>query len=215
MLVLYPMKTPSRRKERDNFERLLSRGRYTHIYDMTREENAYQPSFLEGTGSLVLDRVNHIAYVALSSRSDLRLARAWARVMGYSVLPFTALDKEGRPIYHTNVMMAIGTRVAVLCSESITDRHQREMVRDSLRSTGHALVEISLDQVGKFCGNVLELENFYGEQVIVMSTAAYNSFTQEQRETMLGHVTHLLHSDISTIEAVGGGGVRCTIAELF
>lgn len=215
MLVLYPMKAPSRRKERENFERLLSRGRYTHIYDMTREEDANPPSFLEGTGSLVLDRVNRIAYVALCARSDLRLANTWGRVMGYSVLPFTALDSAGRPIYHTNVMMAIGTRVAIVCSESIVDRKQRAAVLDTLRSTGHHVIEISLEQVHKFCGNVLELENFYGDQVMVMSTQAHDGFTEEQREAMLGHVSQLLHSDISTIEKVGGGGVRCTIAELF
>lgn len=209
------MKAVTRRNERANFKRLLTSGRYTQVYDMTREENAANPAFLEGTGSLVLDRVNRIAYVALSARSDMRLTRTWGRVMGYSVIPFTAVDDASRPIYHTNVMMAIGTRVAVVCSESIIDPHERAVVLDSLRSTGHHVVEITQDQVNNFCGNVLELESFHGDQVMVMSTGAYNAFTQEQREAIEHYTSKLVHSDISTIERIGGGGVRCTIAELF
>lgn len=213
MLVLYPMKAESRRRERRIAQRLLSRGRYTHVYDMTREEESQR--FLEGTGSLVLDRVNHIAYVALSARSDLDLARTWARVMGYTVVPFSSFDEEGHPIYHTNVMMSIGTRVAVVCSECIRDPAERHLVLDSLRSTGHHVVDITMDQVNAFCGNVLELEDFYARQCLVMSTGAFNAYTQEQREALTEHTSRLVHADIPTIEHVGGGGVRCTIAELF
>lgn len=214
VLVLYPMKDETRRKERRLVQRLLQFGRYTQVYDLTREEDAANPAFLEGTGSLVLDRVNHIAYVALSQRSDIGLARAWARVMGYTLVPFTATDRVGRPIYHTNVMMSIGTGVAVVCGESIADEEERAHVMDMLGATGHAVVDISQDQVERFCGNVLELESFYGEQVMVMSTGAHDAFSQAQREVMLEHTARLVHADISTIEKVGGGGVRCTIAEL-
>lgn len=215
VLVLYPMRDESRRKERRLVQRLLSRGRYTHVYDLTREESCDKPSFLEGTGSLVLDRVNRIAYLALSQRSDLKLAKAWGRVMGYSIVPFTSVDAEGRPIYHTNVMMAVGSRVAVVCSESIADHKERHHVLSLLKDTGHAVVDIDYAQVNKFCGNVIELESFFGEQMLVMSTAAHDAFTEKQRETLLGGVTRLVHADISTIERIGGGGVRCTIAELF
>lgn len=215
VLVLYPMKDESRREERRLVQRLLKRGRYTQVYDLTREETADKPAFLEGTGSMVLDRVNRISYVALSQRSDLKLARIWGRIMGYHIIPFTSVDKENRPIYHTNVMMAIGSRVAVVCSESIVDDAERDMVLSSLRDTGHHVVDISFEQVEKFCGNVIELESFYGEQVMVMSSTAHNGFTQDQREQLLGGVARLVHADIPTIETVGGGGVRCTIAELF
>lgn len=215
VLVLYPMKDESRRTERRLVQRLLMRGRYTQIYDLTREETSDKPAFLEGTGSMVLDRVNRISYVALSQRSDLRLARAWGRVMGYHIVPFTSMDNENRPIYHTNVMMAVGTRVAVVCGESIVDERERQMVMSSLRDTGHDVVDISYDQVEKFCGNVIELESFYGEQVMVMSSAAHSAFNQSQKEQLLDGTARLVHADISTIEKVGGGGVRCTIAELF
>lgn len=215
VLVMYPMKEESRRKERRVVQRLLTRGRYTQIYDLTREESCDKPAFLEGTGSMVLDRVNRISYVALSQRSDLRLARAWGRVMGYHIVPFGSVDREGRAIYHTNVMMAVGTRVAVVCGESIVDEKERDMVMSCLRDTGHDVVDISYEQVEKFCGNVIELESFYGEQVMVMSSAAHHAFSQRQKEQLLAGVARLVHADISTIEKVGGGGVRCTIAELF
>lgn len=214
VLVLYPMKDETRREERRLVQRLLQFGRYTQVYDLTREEDTTNPAFLEGTGSLVLDRVNHIAYVALSQRSDLGLARAWARVMGYTLVPFTSVDRHGRAIYHTNVMMSVGTGVAVVCGESIVDEAERAHVMDTLRTTGHAVVDISQDQIERFCGNVLELESFYGEQVMVMSTGAHDAFREDQRELLLEHTARLVHADISTIEKVGGGGVRCTIAEL-
>lgn len=214
VLVLYPMKANTRRKERRLVQRLLTRGRYTHVYDLTREEEADPPRFLEGTGSLVLDRINRIAYLALSQRSDFGLARAWAKVMDYNLVPFTATDRENRPIYHTNVMMSVGTRVAVVCLECIADAKERQMVVSSLRDSGHTVVDISYDQVEHFCGNVLELESFHADQVMVMSTGAHDAFTQNQREKLLSGVERLVHADISTIEKVGGGGVRCTIAEL-
>lgn len=216
VLVLYPMRDETRRKERRLVQRLLTRGkRYSHVYDMTREESSERAAFLEGTGSLVLDRVNRIAYVALSARSDLRLARAWGRMMNYTMVPFTSVDEEQRPIYHTNVMMAVGSRVAVVCGESIADQGEREMVVKTLQDTGHDVIMIDYEQTKQFCGNIIELEGFYGQQMLVMSTKAHNGFTQEQRERMLESVERLVHADISTIERVGGGGVRCTIAELF
>lgn len=213
-LVLYPMKDETRRTERRLVSRLLQSGRYTQVYDLTGEERSARPAFLEGTGSLVLDRVNHVAYVALSQRSDARLARMWARVMGYELVVFTATDRNARAIYHTNVMMSVGTGVAVVCTESIADAGERARVVGRLRETGHAVVEISQRQMEQFCGNVLEVENFYGEQVMVMSSGAHAAFTPPQREAMLEHTAKLVHADIGTIERVGGGGVRCTIAEL-
>eukprot|EP00004_Rigifila_ramosa_P000825 TRINITY_DN1084_c0_g1_i1.p1 TRINITY_DN1084_c0_g1~~TRINITY_DN1084_c0_g1_i1.p1 ORF type:complete len:461 (-),score=99.34 TRINITY_DN1084_c0_g1_i1:26-1408(-) len=215
-LVLYPMKVPNRRLERrpEFLRRLFTFGRYTNVIDLTRQESQTTPRFLEGTGSIVLDRVRGVAFVAVSERSDPKLAQKWARMLGYEVVLFDSLDQKGRPIYHTNVMMAIGTSVAVVCGESIPDKAQRDRVFGKLRET-HAVVDITLDQVNNFCGNILEIEDYYGRPVMVMSSAAHNAFTPEQRGVMLQHVHELVHSDISTIEKVGGGGTRCAIAELF
>eukprot|EP00002_Diphylleia_rotans_P014334 TRINITY_DN278_c0_g3_i3.p1 TRINITY_DN278_c0_g3~~TRINITY_DN278_c0_g3_i3.p1 ORF type:complete len:532 (+),score=113.82 TRINITY_DN278_c0_g3_i3:49-1644(+) len=215
-LVLYPMKVANRRKERrpEFIERLMSFRRYTHIYDMTRQEQALNAKFLEGTGSLVLDRINKVAYVAVSERSDAKLSQTWARVMGYDLVPFVSTDRDNRVVYHTNVVMCIGTRVAIICSESINDVKERDYVLARLREH-HAVVEITRDQMHRFCGNVLELETFYGGQSLVMSSQAYNAFTPEQRDVMLQHVGDLIHADITAIETFGGGGVRCAIAELF
>lgn len=164
---------------------------------------------------MVLDRRNRIAYVAISPRSDPALAHTWGRIMNYNVVLFDSVDAAGTPIYHTNVMMAVGTGAAVVCSESIPDEYSREMVLERLRSTGHEVVDISLEQVGAFCGNILEMESYYGEQVFVMSSQAHKAFTEEQRAMLLDASSNIIHSDISTIERVGGGGVRCTIAELY
>lgn len=217
-IVLYPMKSPSRRRERrpEFIERLLSFGRFSTIHDLSQHESARSdPSFLEGTGALVLDRRNRIAYVALSPRADPALARLWARIMDYQLVMFDSVDAEGRAIYHTNVMMAIGTRAAIVCSEAIPDARSRAAVFDSLRSTGHEVVDISLEQVSSFCGNCLEMESYLGEQKFVMSSAAYNAFSEDQRAILLDASGGIVHSPISTIERYGGGGVRCAIAELF
>eukprot|EP00871_Galdieria_phlegrea_P006082 jgi/Galph1/961/GphlegSOOS_G5638.1 len=215
-LVLYPMKAPNRRKERrpEFLHRLFMFRRYTNVYDLTRQEEANPPKFLEGTGSLVLDRVNRIAYCCVSERTDLTLAKTWARVMGYRLEPFRAWDGAGRPIYHTNVMMSIGTHVAIICLSSLQDVEERRRICACLEET-HEVVDISVDQVNKFCGNVLEVENFYGKPVMLMSSSAYNAFQSKQLEMLLKHEHKLLHADISTIERVGGGGVRCSIGELF
>ncbi|KAK4537782.1 hypothetical protein CDCA_CDCA14G3807 [Cyanidium caldarium] len=216
-LVLYPMKSPNRRKERrpEFISRLHSFRRYTHVYDMTREENSKTPRYLEGTGSLVLDRVNRTAYVAISERSDPNLARTWARVVGYDLITFRATDVRNRPIYHTNVMMCIGTRVAIVCAESIEDARERDRVLDRLRSTGHEVVNISREQMCRFCGNALEVESRYGRPVMAMSTGAFHAFTPEQHSVLSAHLDDIAHADIRTIEAVGGGGVRCSVAELM
>ena len=216
-LVLYPMKVPNRRKERrpEFLKRMESFQRYTHVIDLTRQEKAVKPTFLEGTGSLVLDRINKIGYVVISERSDLSLALKWGKIMQYEIVPFHATDSQGRAVYHTNVVMSVGTGVAVLCTECIEDPEERKKVVDRLHKTGHEIVDITRDQVNHFCGNVLELENWKGFPVMVMSTQAHNAFTPEQRQTMLKFEHELLHAEFSTIERVGGGGVRCAIAELF
>ena len=218
-LVLYPMKAPNRRKERrpEFLHRICAFQRYARVVDMSPYEEQEHSRFLEGTGSLVLDRINKVGYVAESSRSDPEVAYDWARELGYDLELFRAVDENGMPIYHTNVMMAIGTHSAVVCGESIRDPNTRAHIIDRLKAGGtRNVIDISLEQVKRFCGNILELESWEGRQVWVMSTQARNAFTDEQRDILEdGSQQAIAHADISTIERIGGGGVRCSIAELF
>lgn len=214
IVVTYPMLAEARRRERrvevlDAIAR-HTRSRPNHV-DLSGMEA--QGEFLEGTGSLVLDRVNSIAYACMSGRTTEQALDAWADEMGYDVVKFHAADKEGNPVYHTNVVMSVGERIAVACLESITDPDEYDLVEASLRSTGRELMPITLDQVAHFCGNILELQNEGGESVFAMSKSAYDHFTDAQRGRLesLGRV---VQARIPTIEYVGGGSVRCMIAEL-
>lgn len=215
-LVFYPMRAANRRQERRPalLARLEGFRRYTHVIDLSRQETAAEPRFLEGTGSLVLDRIHRVAYAAISERTDARLAAAWGRLLGYTVVPFHAVDGGGRPIYHTNVMMAIGTRWAVVAADAIPDAAERAAVLDGLAVGGREVVTISQAQVAAFCGNVLEVEGHDGAPVLVASTRAVRALEPAQRER-LTDVLPLRHAAIPTLEAVGGGGVRCAIGELF
>lgn len=224
-LVLYPMRHPNRAAERrpDAVAVLKAIG-HPKVIDLTAEERpeaegAHGPQlvgrYLEGTGSIVLDRVAGTAYVALSERADEELARTWAERLGYKdVVTFTSRDVRGKVVYHTNVMMAVGTGVAVVCLDSVSDPEERERLRASLART-HEIVDISLEQMDDLCGNVLELRGWRGLPVMAMSTRAYNAFTEEQREALLRHVSRLAHADVSTLEFIGGGGVRCCLGEIF
>lgn len=213
-LVLYPMKCPNRAAERrpEIIDVLKARG-YNAVYDMSPAEK--EGGYFEGTGVLVLDRINGVAYVDISERADEKLAQQWVDRMGYNrLVAFRSTDLRKKPVYHTNVMMAIGTDVAIVCAESVRDDKERRNLLDSLRKT-HEVVEISLQQMDALCGNALELEDGRGLPVMAMSTQAYNAFTPEQRKVMRRHVADIVHAPIDTLENVGGGGVRCTLAELF
>lgn len=214
-LALYPMKCPNRARERRvELRKFLELKGYERIKDWTVFE-ATEKKYLEGTGALVLDRVNGVAYVDLSERADLDLAERWVAEMGYDELvTFRATDLRGKPVYHTNVMMAIGTGVAVVCGESLGDPKERRRLLGRLRRT-HEVVEISLAQMDSLCGNVIEVLDDRGLPVMAMSSRAHAAFTEEQRRTMLRHVAALVHAPIDTLEEVGGGGVRCCIAEIF
>eukprot|EP00898_Chlorokybus_atmophyticus_P001324 jgi/Chlat1/2192/Chrsp17S02756 len=216
-LVLYPFKVPNRRNERraDMIDYLKSFGRYSEVLDLTGAEQQSTPQFLEGTGSLVLDRQRGIAYVAVSERSDAQAAEQWAEKMGYSeVVSFMATDSKGLPIYHTNVMMAIGTSVAVVCLESVEDPVERQHLLSRLQAS-HEVVNITRQQATHFCGNVIELRDGRDLPILALSTAAYNAFTADQKKTLRKHLAALHHAPIDTLERVGGGGVRCAIAEVF
>eukprot|EP00878_Enallax_costatus_P019111 GHUV01020151.1.p1 GENE.GHUV01020151.1~~GHUV01020151.1.p1 ORF type:complete len:315 (+),score=100.35 GHUV01020151.1:472-1416(+) len=214
-LVLYPMKCPNRAAERrPEIVQVLRQQGYGRVVDMTSHEK-HDKAYFEGTGVLALDRVNGVAYVALSERADVKLAEQWVSTMGYKdLVTFHSNDGRGKPVYHTNVMMAVGTDVAVVCADSVTDAKERQHLLAKLSST-HEVVQISSAQMDALCGNVLELQGGKGLPVMAMSTQAYNAFTVEQKKVMRRHVADLVHAPIDTLEKVGGGGVRCAIAELF
>ncbi|KAK3285369.1 hypothetical protein CYMTET_7025, partial [Cymbomonas tetramitiformis] len=130
------------------------------------------------------------------------------------LVTFHSTDTRGNPVYHTNVMMAIGTDVAIVCAESVVDDNQRKHLLARLRAT-HEVVEITQGQMAALCGNALELENGHGLPVMSMSTQAYNAFTPEQRAVLRRHCADLVHAPIDTLERIGGGSVRCTLAEIF
>jgi hypothetical protein len=211
--VLYPMLATNRRTERrpDVLETLTrQRGfRITRTIDLSAHEA--DDVFLEGTGSLVLDRVNRYAYACLSPRTHLEALGDFAQQLDYEVVSFEATDADAS-VYHTNVLMCLGTRFAVLCSESIDDASRRGAVRQILAGTGHELIEISRAQMRAFAGNMLELRGANGN-VIVMSTAADAALTSQQRAQLQAH-GRILSVAIATIERYGGGSVRCMLAEI-
>mmetsp|Transcript_23003 Transcript_23003/g.31958 ORF Transcript_23003/g.31958 Transcript_23003/m.31958 type:complete len:488 (+) Transcript_23003:59-1522(+) len=215
-LALYPMKVPNRQLERrqDIMDFIVAKDRYTVTEDFTREEQSGVPRYLEGTGSLVIDRIGRVAYVALSDRTDEALAREWAKKLDYELVTYHCVDRSGLPVYHTNVVQAIGTSFAVIVEESVRDPKERARLMESLAAT-REVISITYDQMERFCGNVLEVEDSRGLPCLALSTQAYDAFTPDQRSILRNHVAELYHAPIDTLEAVGGGGVRCCIAEIF
>ncbi len=211
-LVTYPMYSKLRRLERreDIVDEIVRKFNVTRRDHFEESENDNQ--FLEGTGSMVLDRVNKIAYACISERTDRDLLLQWCEKMEYSAHTFYA-ESNGKPIYHTNVMMAIGSKVAVVCLDCIPDLSERVALKESL-GRQHEVVEISQDQVISFAGNMLALKNKDGEEIMVMSSSAYNSLNPDQIRTIEKY-NRIVSAPINTIENVGGGSARCMIAEIF
>eukprot|EP01129_Flabellula_baltica_P000190 TRINITY_DN1023_c0_g1_i1.p1 TRINITY_DN1023_c0_g1~~TRINITY_DN1023_c0_g1_i1.p1 ORF type:complete len:338 (-),score=72.00 TRINITY_DN1023_c0_g1_i1:670-1683(-) len=210
-LVLYPMKAPSRRLERSENSINKLKHMYDEVIDLTEYENMEEPEFLESTGCLILDRVNFVAYCAVSERASENLVRTWAEKTGYEVVIFHS-SFDNSPIYHTNVMLSIGHDWAVICADAIPDEEERKNVLKRLEDTGREIVLITIEQMTNFCANILELQG--NNRIIAMSRSAYNSFTPEQKET-LSKYSKMVPTNIPTIETVGGGSVRCMIAELY
>jgi hypothetical protein len=213
-VTLYPMLAPNRRLERRDevLEQVVSNGgfRVSRTVDLTHRES--EDKYLEGTGSLVLDRVHRIAYACSSPRTDLDVLGEFAQQLDYELMTFDAVDAGGAAVYHTNVLMAIGSGFAVVCSESIVGDAHRAAVLSKLRSTGHAIVEITLAQMSQFAANVLELAS-PAAKLIALSTRALDSLDRTQRAILESHAA-LVPVSIPTIERVGGGGVRCMLAEI-
>jgi hypothetical protein len=213
-VTLYPMLAPNRRSERreDILEQVVREGRFhvARTVDLSHREE--EGKFLEGTGSLVLDRAHRVAYASLSPRTDLDVLGEFAQLLDYELVTFEGRDGAGQPVYHTNVIMAIGTRFAVVCGEAIAHPRHREAVFNMLQAAGHDVVDISMSQMQAFAANLLELEAA-GGRVIALSTTGWRSLESAQRRILEAHAAPV-PVDIPTVERIGGGGVRCMLAEL-
>jgi hypothetical protein len=213
-VALYPMLAPNRRWERRDeiLQQVVREGgfRVSRTVDLTHRES--EDKYLEGTGSLVLDRIHRVAYACSSPRTDLDVLGEFAQQLDYEVISFDAVDAGGSAVYHTNVLMAVGTEFAVVCSDSIVSDAHRAAVLSKLRSTGHAIVEISAAQMAQFAANVLELAAPNGK-LIALSTTALACLAPSQRRALESRAS-LLPVQIPTIERIGGGGVRCMLAEI-
>lgn len=214
-VILYPMQAPSRRAERrPGLVAQLAQGggfRSTRLVDLSPLEE--RGLFLEGTGSLVLDHVHRVAYAALSERTHEAAVAAFARETGFEPLVFRTADEAGTPLYHTNVLLSIGERHAVICAEVIRDRAERRAVCRRLVASGRELVEIDARQMRAFAANVLELAGGAGP-VVAMSAAARAALRPDQFERLASRAA-LVAVPVPTIERVGGGSVRCMLAEVF
>jgi len=214
VVSVFPMCAASRRLEKRNdiVQFLAAQFEVKDLHDWSGFEAEAQ--YLEGTGSMVMDHENKIVYACLSPRTHKTIVEKFAAANGYRAMTFTAHDQEGREIYHTNVMMCIGEGFAVLCPKAITDHDERVAVAQLLEITGHENIYITHDQMNAFAGNMLHLKNKTGERFIVLSQAALNSLEEEKKER-LSKFGKLLPVNVSTIEQVEGGSVRCMMAEIF
>lgn len=212
-VVLYPMQAENRRLERrlDIIDSLRQRFQVAKIVDLTAFEQ--EGKFLEGTGSLVLDRMHRVAFASLSPRTHPDVLAEYSRQTGYRVVSFSASDAGDTAVYHTNVLMCIGDTFAVICLQAIKDPDERLMVRQELEKLGKQVIEITLEQMAKFAGNMLLVTARKGRKLLVMSTQAYNSLTPRQLDKLDDYAT-LMHVDLSVIEGNGGGSARCMLAEV-
>jgi len=217
-IVLYPMFAENRRLERreDILEILEDKGfEITDIWDYTSAEE--DDLFLEGTGSLLLDRANEKTYCALSPRADEGLVIEFCEEFENDPVIFEAfqtVDGERKHIYHTNVMMCLAETFAVICADCIDDKQERKTVLNNLKSSGKEVITITEEQVNSFAGNMLQVKGANDQRYLVMSTQAYESLTDAQIKAIEKHCP-ILHSSLDTIEMCGGGSARCMMAEVF
>ncbi len=213
-IVLYPMFAANRRLERkpNVIEGLKKKFLVSDQVDLSAYED--KDIFLEGTGSMVLDREKKLAYACLSQRTDLNVLNDFCSQLGYTPISFTATDVKGFPIYHTNVMMSVADRFVVICLETIRDEGEQKKVVTTIEKSGKELIAISLDQMDHFAGNMLQVENATGNKFLVMSSQAYHSLDKE-RLKKIEYYNPILHSSLDTIERNGGGSARCMMAEVF
>lgn len=213
-VITYPMYAPKRRFER--VERFLTEiGNDFYIENRIRlEEREEVGIFLEGTGSMILDRVHKIVYACLSPRTEKSLLEEWCTHTGYQAVVFHASDRGGVDIYHTNVMMALGDSFVIICLETIKKEDDLNLLKEKFKETNKEIIEISIAQMLSFAGNMLQVKNKKGATYLVMSEQAYQSLSDSQISKIKNH-TKILYSPIPTIETYGGGSARCMMAEIF
>jgi len=214
---LYPMFAENRRLERreDIIEKLKKDFEVSDVIDFSKYEAEHK--FLEGTGSMILDRPNKLCYAAISERTQTDVLAEFCKKFGYEAVHFVAnqtVEENRLPIYHTNVMMCVADKFAILCSDSIDDQEKRKSVVNKLESTGKEVIEISEDQKHHFAGNMLQVNSKSGQSYLVMSGAAFQSLTEVQIKKIEKYCP-IIHSSLDTIEALGGGSARCMMAEVF
>lgn len=213
-VVTYPMNAPTRRMERRE-EVLEELGKDFQVSARIHfEQSESTGRFLEGTGSLILDRPNRLAYACLSPRTDERLLDEFCARMGYGKVVFTAVDGDGKAVYHTNVMMALGVDFVVICLDAVPEPSEKQLLLDKFEATGKHVITITLEQMMAFAGNMMQVEGKEGVPYLVMSEQAFQSLNAQQIETIERH-TKVLHSPLYTIEQHGGGSARCMMAEIF
>lgn len=211
-VALFPMYSELRRRERrhDIIEQLRNSYKITHVIDYSGYEK--EDCYLEGTGSLVLDRVNKVAYVSLSNRSNSKVVRRFAEDFGYTPVMFTSIGSDGGPLYHTNVMMCVGTEFVLAGLALIPDEGQRQHVRDRLQASGREIIELTPEQIANFAGNAIELHHASGEKLLMLSSRALSALSDHQLALLTQYV-RLVPFTIPTIE-LGGGSARCMIATI-
>lgn len=214
-IITYPMFAPTRRRERS--EAIINEVQEEGFVPAQRfhfEDNESRDLFLEGTGSIIFDHIHRLAYACLSPRTDAGLLEELCRKIGYRKVVVHAVDASGQDIYHTNVMMAMGETFVVICMASVRDVQEKKMLETTFEQTGKQIVDISLEQMAAFAGNMLQVQSLEGQSILVMSTTAYRALLPGQ-VAMLEQHTRLLHAPIDTIERYGGGSARCMMAEVF
>ncbi len=213
-VCLYPMFAANRRLERKPHILTLLRTKFEvkRVIDFSHYEK--QEIFLEGTGSMILDREHKIVYACLSPRTNEKILADFCEQLGYTACTFTSRDRNGGEIYHTNVMMCVADKYAVICLDSIPNAGERKKVTDTLGKTSKEIVAISMEQMEHFAGNMLQIQNVKGTRFLVMSDTAYRSLLSEQLKA-LEKYNPIIHPALHTIEVNGGGSARCMMAEIF
>ena len=216
-LVLYPMCAPNRRLERKEsvlnvIKEIGERGKMRRIFDLTHWES--ENLFLEGTGSLIFDRKNRIVFACRSPRCDIAVLEDLCEKLDYEFLDFGAYDRDGKPIYHTNVMMCVGDKFVVACLDSIKNIDERTEFISFVEDCDKELIEISIDQMEQFAGNMLQLRSTGGEPLLIMSATAKRALTTDQLESLMSYCK-IISPELESIETNGGGSARCMLAEIF
>ena len=213
-VCLFPMYASNRRQERKQhvIETISSKFKISKLIDFSYYEN--EDHFLEGTGSVVLDREERLAYACISPRTNKKVLQDFCKTMGYKGIVFNAVDENKNPIYHTNVMMCVAERYVIVCLDALNVRDEKEELIDVIKDSGKKIIEITLEQMNHFAGNMLQVKNNVGEKLLVMSTQAYESLSEGQLKK-ISQYNKIIHSKLKTIEINGGGSARCMMAEVF